>query len=409
MDMRRGDFLKGMRVLDFSRYLPGPYATMRLADMGADVIKVEDPHIGDPARHLPPLAEETGRLFLLLNRNKRSLAIDVKTEVGREIIHRMIPKVDVVVESYRPGVMARFGLGAKTLRSIHPGLIYCSLTGYGQRGAMSGQAGHDINYTAVTGLLDGIGLPGGSPAVPTVQLADLAGGMAASEQILAAWIRRLRTGEGAVLDVSMVDVLYSWQAFPLAVEQSGQPVTRGSHVLCGTMVAYNVYETRDGRYVALGALEPKFWNRFCDAVERPAWRDRGFTPPDDPSGLYREVAKLFRSKTMEEWMRIGEAVDCCLTPVLTLSEAVDSPLARERQSFFTLDHPGEGPQVLPNSGALLARGERAGNPVTPAPRRGEHSAEILLETGFGREEIGRWMEEGIVEGGNPLDFLSDDG
>lgn len=402
MEIRRGDFLKGMKVLDFSRYLPGPYATMRLADMGADVIKVEDPVIGDPARHLPPLAEETGRLFLLLNRNKRSLAIDVKTEAGREILHRMIPKVDVVVESYRPGVMARFGLDAETLRSIHPGLIYCSLTGYGQRGPMAAQAGHDINYAAMTGLLDGIGIPGGFPAIPTVQLADLAGGMAAVEQILAAWTRRLRTGEGALLDVSMTDVLHSWQVFPLAVEQSGHPVTRGSHVLCGAMIAYNVYETKDGRYVALGALEPKFWNRFCEAVGRQEWRDRGFTPTDDPGGLYREVAELFRGKTMKEWMRIGEEADCCLTPVLTLSEAIDSPLAQERESFFTLDHPREGTQVLPNSGSLSARGKRTGNPVTPAPGRGEHTAEILLEMGFSREEIGRWMEEGIVEGGESL-------
>ena len=399
MEFRRQDFLKGMKVLDFSRYLPGPFATMRLADMGADVIKVEDPHIGDPARHLPPLAEETGRLFLLLNRNKRSLAIDVKTEAGREILHRLIPKVDVVVESFRPGVMARFGLDAETLRKIHPGLIYCSLTGYGQHGPMASRAGHDINYAAVTGLLDGIGTYGGPPSIPTVQVADLAGGMAAVEQILAAWVRRLRTGEGAVLDVSMTDVLHSWQVFPLALEQSGEKVTRGSHLLCGAMTAYHVYETADGRYVALGALEPKFWNRFCDAVGRPEWRDRGFSPPDDPSGLYREVAELFRSRNLEEWVCIGEEADCCLTPVLTLSEAVRSAQARERENFFALDHPTEGFQVMPNSGFLSSRDKREGNPVTPAPRRGEHTVEILQEMGFRREEIDRFMEEGIVEGG----------
>ena len=197
----------------------------------------------------------------------------------------------------------------------------------------------------------------------------------------------------------MVDVLYSWQVFPLAVEQSGQPVTRGSHILCGAMISYNVYKTKDDRYVALGALEPKFWNRFCDAVGRQEWRDRGFTPVDDPGGLYREVAELFRGKTLEEWARIGEETDCCLTPVLTLSEAVDSPLARERESFFTLDHPVEGSQTLPNSGSLSARGDGTGNPVTPAPKRGEHTVEVLLEMGFGREEIRRWMEERIVGGG----------
>jgi crotonobetainyl-CoA:carnitine CoA-transferase CaiB-like acyl-CoA transferase len=165
------------------------------------------------------------------------------------------------------------------------------------------------------------------------------------------------------------------------------------------MTAYNVYETADGRYVALGALEPKFWNRFCDAVGRREWRDRGFTPPDDPSGLYREVAELFRSRKLEEWVRIGEEADCCLTPVLTLSEAVGSALARERENFFALDQPAEGSQVMPNSGFLSARDKRTGNPVMPAPRRGEHTAEILLEMGFRREEIDRFMEEGIVEGG----------
>ena len=243
---------------------------------------------------------------------------------------------------------------------------------------MASRAGHDINYAAVTGLLDGIGTYGGPPSIPAVQLADLAGGMAAVEQILAAWVRRLRTGEGAVLDVSMTDVLHSWQVFPLALEQSGEKVTRGSHLLCGAMTAYHVYETADGRYVALGALEPKFWNRFCDAVGRPEWRDRGFSPPDDPSGLYREVAELFRSRNLEEWVRIGEEADCCLTPVLTLSEAVRSapgPGAGETFSRWIIRR--RGFQVMPNSGFLSARDKRTGNPVTPAPRRGEHTVEIL--------------------------------
>lgn len=396
--MHRQTLLSGMRVLDLSRYLPGPYATLRLADMGADVVKVEEPKAGDPLRHLPPTGEKNGFLFQMINRNKRSLALDYRRPEGQELLRRLVVEADVVVESFRPGVMASWGLDAATLTQINPSLIYCSVTGYGQEGKMAQMAGHDLNYNALTGVLDGVGRLGEPPGIPSVQIADLAGGLAGSEQILAAWVHRLQTGEGTVLDISMVDVLYGWQAYALSLQQSGHPVSRGNHVLGGGVVGYNLYETADNQYMALGALEPKFWNRFADAVNRPEWKERGLTPIVADPDLYREVQALFRSRTREEWTRIGREADCCLTPVFSLSEAVDSRLAKDRRAVFSERKMPS--TLLPNGGTL--REEGPGPQVASAPRLGEHTEERLAEAGCSQEEIARLVREKVISGGvNP--------
>ncbi|PTX54989.1 crotonobetainyl-CoA:carnitine CoA-transferase CaiB-like acyl-CoA transferase [Melghirimyces profundicolus] len=394
--MQRQTLLKGMRVLDFSRYLPGPYATLRLGDMGADVVKVEDPEGGgDLLRHLQSPGSESGLLFRMLNRNKRSLAVRFRKPEGRELLHQLIEDIDVVVESYRPGVMARWGLDAETLRGINPRLIYCSITGYGQEGRMANLAGHDVNYIGLAGILDGVGRRDGPPALPSIQVADLAGGLAASEQILAAWIHRQNTGEGAFLDLSMMDVLYGWQAYALFLEQTGQAPSRGAHVLGGGVVGYNVYETGDGKYMALGALEPKFWDRFCEAVGRLEWKGRGLTPVSSDKSLYADIQALFRSKSREEWTRIGEEADCCLTPVLSVTEAIDSPLAVDRNGFITESQEGSSVS-LPNGGTLK---QGAVSDITPAPRLGEHTKMLLIEAGYSPEEIGRLQKNRVIEGG----------
>lgn len=393
----RRDWLQGMKVLDFTRLLPGPFATMRLADMGAEVIKVEDPVLGDSTRAVPPApnGSEIGNLFFNLNRNKKSLAIDFKTIAGQHILHRMIEQADVIIESYRPGVMAQFGLEYETVSSLNPRLIYCSLTGYGQMGPLSTLAGHDINYIAVTGILDGIRDEQRAPVIPSVQIADLAGGMAASEQILAAWIRSLRTGKGTRLDVSMTDVLYGWHALTLPMSQDGYLAAKGSFLLNGSIAGYNVYQTKDENYVALGALEPKFWNRFSTAVGRPEWVNQGFASAGDREGIYQEIAELFRSKTREEWSRLGAEADCCLTPVLSLEETVRLSLDQEGKGFLKCNDTG-GERILSNSGYLSGERDKEEQPVSAAPLRGQHSREILLDFGFESIEIETWIEQDIV-------------
>lgn len=375
--MEREKFLEGVRVLDLSRLLPGPFATLRLADMGATVVKVEDPVLGDYARAFPPLRDGVGELFLTLNRGKKSVALDFKTPEGIAAMHRLVRWADVLVESYRPGVLAQFQLDAESLRAENPRLIYCSLTGYGQTGAMKSRAGHDVNYLAGTGVLDLVGARDGGPCIAGVQFGDLAGSMAAAEQIAAALFRRERTGHGAVLDIAITDVLFGWTAFPLSMARGGDVVERGSFFANGGIVGYQIYESRDGRHVALGALEAKFWNRFCDAVEHPEWHNRSMERADAGEPLFEAVRALFRGRDWADWAELGARVDCCLTPVLTLEEAMDSALARDRGAFFD-----GGGLVMLNSGCLTPGAD--GGAV---PELGADNGEILSEAGYTEEEI----------------------
>ncbi|HYQ81796.1 MAG TPA: CoA transferase, partial [Anaeromyxobacteraceae bacterium] len=292
--------LDGVRVLDLSRLLPGPYATLVLADLGADVVKVEEAPGGDYLRWMPPLAGEQSGFFHALNRNKRSLRLDLKKPAGAAAFRRLVRRFDVVVESFRPGVMDRLGLGYEALRAAQPGLVLCSISGYGQDGPYRNRAGHDLDYCATAGVL-ALNGPPERPLPPGVQVADVAGGSwPAVAGVLAALVRRAATGEGGHVDVSMTDGALAMLVLQLGgAAARGTPLQRAGEMLNGGAACYGVYRTRDGRFVALGALEPKFFRRFCEAAGRPDLAERQFD--DGGRGPLAELTALFAARTRDEW------------------------------------------------------------------------------------------------------------
>ncbi|HET6922842.1 MAG TPA: CaiB/BaiF CoA-transferase family protein [Anaeromyxobacteraceae bacterium] len=385
--------LEGVRVLDLSRLLPGPYATLVLADLGADVVKVEDPQGGDYVRWMPPLAGEQSGFFHALNRNKRSLRLDLKRPAGPAVLRRLVRRFDVVVESFRPGVMDKLGVGYAALRAETPRVVLCSISGYGQDGPYRERAGHDLDYCATAGVLALNGPPEG-PLPPGVQVADVAGGSwPAVAGILAALVRRAATGEGAHLDVSMTDGALAMLALQLgAAAARGVPLRRGEEILNGGSACYGVYRTRDGRFVALGALEPKFFQRFCEAAGRPDLAGRQFDR--DGRGPRAELTALFASRTRDEWARLGAEHDCCLAPVLEGDEPARDPQLVARGMFLSVETPWEGKAMASlRTPVRMAGAER---PPSPAPRLGQDTRAVLAEAGFGEAEIASLEAAGVA-------------
>ena len=367
--------LRGVRVLDLSRLLPGPFLTMVLADLGADVVKVEEPRAGDYMRDFPPRGKGMSGRYLSVNRNKRSVTVDLKNDVERERFLRMAAQADVVVESFRPGVMERLGVGYEALRERNEGIVFCSISGYGQTGPYRDRAGHDINYLALAGVLAMSGpAPDGPPAMAGVQIADMAGGaMWSAIGILAALIERRRTGKGVHLDISMTEGALALLASEFGILGAEPTVpTRGAGLLNGGAARYSVYRTLDGKYLSVGALEPQFLAR----LEAAAGLDlAGGADPAGEEVLRGRLALVVASKTREEWVAILSECDCCCEPVLELDEVVDHPLHRERDLFFEIDEGGSAgtPQVRTPLGMPAAR--------SPAPALGEHNDEVFREYG----------------------------
>ncbi|MEH7484950.1 CaiB/BaiF CoA-transferase family protein, partial [Neobacillus drentensis] len=295
--------LESLRILDLTRLLPGPFSTMLLADYGAEVIKIEDTGPGDYARAMSPKIGEDSAIFHSVNRNKKSICLDLKTEQGKEIFLKLVEKADVVVESFRPGVMDRLGVGYEVLKKINPRLIYCAITGYGQTGPYSNMPGHDINYISYAGILEYMGVSGSKPVVPSVQIADLGSGLMSTIGILMALIERGRSGKGQFIDVSMLDGALSWlQLFLPAYFATGQQPERGNLNLTGRKAYYTVYETKDGLYLSVGAGEPKFWVEFCKIIEREDLIQKMYVPMEEQDYLREEVQSIIIQKSRQEWM-----------------------------------------------------------------------------------------------------------
>jgi alpha-methylacyl-CoA racemase len=409
--------LQGIRVLDLSRLLPGGFCSLLLADLGAEVLKVEDTGIGDYIRWSPPYvegAEDSAKsaLFLALNRNKRSIRIDLKHERGREVLLRLVREHDVVLESFRPGVLDRLGVGYERMREVNPGIVYCAITGYGQTGPKRDAAGHDMNYLGLVGLLgltgerDGVG---GHPIQSAGQIADLGGGaLMAAFGILAALRERdgapaqpgsgrpaqPGSGEGQVVDVSMVDGALSWLAMVAgAYFAEGAVPRRGGLPLAGSLICYRPYECADG-WVTLGALEPKFWQAWCRGTGHEELIERQFEGPG--SQAHAQVVEIFKERTRAEWQEFAAQHDCCLEPVLELDEALDSELVRAREMVVALDQPGvDGGVRQLGIPVKLARtpGEHS---RLPGPALGEHTERVLAEAGYGPQEITALLESGAV-------------
>jgi crotonobetainyl-CoA:carnitine CoA-transferase CaiB-like acyl-CoA transferase len=392
--------LAGLRVLDLTRLLPGGFCSMLLADHGADVVKVEDTGTGDYARWAPPRHEGAdasagGALFVALNRGKRSIRVDLKRAEGRDVLLRLARDADVLLESFRPGVMDRLGVGYERLREENPRLVYCAITGYGQDGPLAGRAGHDANYLARVGLLGLTGEADGPPVLPAGQIADVGGGaLMAAFGVLAALRERDRSGEGQLVDVGMADGALAWLAMVAgrALADAGPP-RRGSLELAGGILCYRPYRCADG-WVALGALEPKFWAAWCRGVGREDLLERQFDPPGSPA--HAEVEAVFAARSRAEWEAFGAEHDCCLEPVLDLDEALASEQVRAREMVVEVPQPGAAAPVRVlgapvKLGRTPAAPERAG-----APALGEHTEEVLAEAGFAPDAIARLIELGAV-------------
>jgi crotonobetainyl-CoA:carnitine CoA-transferase CaiB-like acyl-CoA transferase len=394
--------LGGLRVLDLTRLLPGGFCTLLFADLGADVIKVEDTGAGDYLRWSPPHYEganpsAASALFLALNRGKRSLRVDLKARGGREVLLRLARDADVLVESFRPGVLDRLGAGWERLRQANPRLVYCAITGYGQDGPYRDRAGHDMNYLALNGLLGLSGEPDGPPVQAAGQIADIGGGaLMAAVGILAALRERERSGEGQLVDVSMTDGSLSWLAMVAArLFADGLAPGRGRLELAGGLICYRPYRCADG-WVTLGALEPKFWRAWCAGVGREDLAERQYDAVGSPT--HASVAAEFATRTRSEWAAFNAEHDCCVEPVLGLDEALESELVRARGMVAELEQPGvPGPVRLLGVPVKLSR--TPGDPTrAPAPALGEHTTAVLAEAGYRREEIDALIAAGTVAG-----------
>jgi crotonobetainyl-CoA:carnitine CoA-transferase CaiB-like acyl-CoA transferase len=387
--------LDGITVLDLTRLLPGAVATMMLGDFGADIIKIEEPGIGDPARQSRAGIKQPGAYFLATNRNKRSIAINLKQPSGREIFLELAKRADVVVEGFRPGVMDRLGIGYETLKEINPRLVYCAITGYGQDGPYRGKAGHDVNYIGIAGLLGVNGMKDGPPIIPGVQIADLAGGsMHAVIGILLALQARQRTGEGQMVDVSMMDGSLAMMFVPFAAYlANGTRPERGAQGLSGRYACYQVYETKDGRYLALGALEPKFWENACRVLGREDFIDQQFVDAEQRECI-RALSEIFRAKTADEWLAAFEGVDTCLALVKDIAEMIDDPQVKNRGLIAEIEHPTSGriKQIAPTVKLSATPGEMR----SPPPLLGEHTTEVLKGIGYTDEMINRLSLDGVV-------------
>ncbi len=368
--------LEGLRVLDLSRLLPGPYATLVLADLGATVDKLEEPEGGDYIRHMPPMKGDDSALFLALNRNKRSITVDLKAPEGTAKLKALVKRYDVLVESFRPGVMEKLGVGYEALSKEHPRLVYCAISGYGQTGPDRLRAGHDLNYIARAGVLAYGGEPDGKPAMPGAQLGDIGGGaLFGLVGIFAALYERQRTGRGRLVDVAMTEgsmaFIHMHLAARLLMGAEGAPLARGRETLNGGFPCYGVYRTKDGRWLSVGSLEPKFFSGLCAALGRPELMDGAYDVGEAGQKTRRALEEIFAREPLSHWVALFREKDLCVEPVLEGDEVLADAQLRARGMF--VEQGGVTHLRTP-----LHLGDL---PLRPAPALGQHTEEILRECG----------------------------
>lgn len=386
--------LAGIKVLDFSTLLPGPYATMLLADMGADVLRIESPTRADMLKEMTPKFDQRSYAHLTINRNKRSIALDLKHPDSKAIIKKLIAQADVVIEQFRPGVMQRLGLDYPSLKSINSRLIYCSITGYGQTGPFKDRAGHDINFLALSGLASYSGKTNTGPVLSGTQIADIAGGSHhAVMGILAAIIQRGVSGVGQLLDISMSDCALALNTmYGATALASGENPTCGKELLNGG-IFYDYYRTQDDRFISVGGLEPQFAKAFFDSIGQPGWLNRAAEPPGKQQALKDDISQIIASKSLEQWRDFFSNLDVCVEPVLTINEASKHPhfIARKMIVDISIDKNKVINQIASpikfNSPAITNR---------VGVQLGANSKEVLLEQGFSISEIEQLIASNVV-------------
>lgn len=371
--------LEGIRILDLSRLLPGPYCSMLLADMGAEVIKIEDPVLGDYFRDWEPKKDGNSVYFIGVNRNKKSITLDLKNEKQREKFYKLVTKCDVVIESFRPGVTSKLGIDFDTLKKFNEQLIYCSITGYGQNTSLKNRAGHDMNYLALSGVLGLCGTREKVPPMLGIQIADMCGAIFGVIGILQALLRREKIKEAQYIDVAMMDGLYSFLSmFAYKYFYDKIIPEAGSTLFNGGFACYNIFETKDNRYFTVAAIEDKFWNRFCEVLGKEDWKGKNVDKKAQDE-IIEELTNIFKSKTFSEWIDIFSKEDICVEPILNFKEAFDSDFVKERGLLFEIDNFThiKSPNIFNPQLKILK---------TPPPEKGEHTEEVFKSFGIDIED-----------------------
>ena len=388
--------LEGITVLDFTRLLPGPFCTQLLCNLGAEVIKIEDPKLGDYMRSVPPIVHDVSYPFLMVNRGKRSLSVDLKTPEGQEIVHKLARGSDVVVEQFRPGVMARLRVAYDDLAMMNPRLVYCSFSGYGQTGPYKDLPGHDINFQALAGIL-GVttGREDKAPAIPGVPIADLASGFNAALAILAALRVRDRTGRGEFIDVSIYDTAVALMVLGLArFLATGEVPVAGETLLTGSFPFYSLYETKDGRWLSVATVEPKFWSRMCELIGAPDLAEKQFKDGAERFQVAQALADKFRGRTLAEWEAMLAKENLPITGVKRVSEVVRDPHVKARGLLPVVDVSGLWKlQVIAHPAKHATLETR--NP-TRVPAKGQDTEEILRSLGYTARQIQTLAKKGVV-------------
>ncbi len=387
--------LEGIVVLDFTRLLPGPFCTQLLANLGADVIKIEDPKLGDYMRSVPPIVHDVSYPFVMVNRGKRSLAVDLKAPEGQEILRKLVGRADILVEQFRPGVMARLGADYDALAMLNPKLIYCSFSGFGQNGPYKDLPGHDINFEALAGILSVSRNRDERPTIPSVPVADLAGGFNAALAILVSLRTRDRTGRGEFIDVAIYDTAVTLLVLGLArFFATGEEPVAGETLITGTFPFYSLYETKDGGWLSVAAVEPKFWERMCDLIGAPELSGKQFVEAADRGAVAETLAARFRERTLAEWESMFFAEALPIAGVRRMTEVVTDPQVKARGLLPAVDVPGVGKlQVISHPAKHTATQIR--NPAR-VPTKGQDTEAILRSLGYSSRQIGAFTKKNVI-------------
>ena len=389
--------LEGIKILDLSTMLPGPLCTMMMADFGAEVIRVEPTKGGDLWRNSVPQIEDVGGAYLQVNRNKKSINLNLKSDEAKEIFYTMAKDADVIVEQYRPGVAARLGIDYETIKAINPKIVYCSLSGFGQTGPYKLLSGHDINYISYAGILGLTARRGQTPAIPGVQIGDIGGGaFYAAIGILIALMGVKNNGVGQYVDTAMLDGALTMLPFMAASYlANGEALKPNGNILIGQLACYDVYETKDGRYISIGGVEAHLWGNFCDKIgkeEFKAWQRDVSKQPE----MFEYMTELFKTKTLAEWCEELDGVDCCWSPVLSIDEVFNDPQVKHRDMVLEMEDPQGKYGTVKVIGSAIKLSETPARRDMFPPRKGEHTVECLKACGYTEEQVADFAARGIV-------------